>query len=255
MDNNGFLDELQIASPCRQDWENMSGDERVRFCQQCQLSVYNISEMSKREAEKLIAEREGRLCIRMFRRHDGTVITQDCPVALRKLKEAARRVGSIAASVVSLLLSATSFAKAEPNNNNSNQQSCGAKSGSSSGSKSDPNAGHNQPKVHHLMGKIAVPHNSSNPPQTSGNPQGQTQPPPHAEMGDVAFPARAPSSNALPNSNGENANGSNQPDSNTSHGAIGSQVGGQMLMGAPAPIRPIKPQPAKAIKIRSTESK
>lgn len=56
----------------------MWGSERTRFCQQCSQRVYNISKMSRAEAETLIGEKDGRLCIRLYRRADGTVITKDC---------------------------------------------------------------------------------------------------------------------------------------------------------------------------------
>jgi len=81
----------------------MTGDDRVRFCDHCQLNVYNISELSRIEAEKLIASTEGRLCARLFRRADGTVLTQDCPVGLRALRmRVSKRAAAILAAIVSL---------------------------------------------------------------------------------------------------------------------------------------------------------
>ncbi len=53
----------------------MIGGDRVRFCGQCQLNVYNLSAMSRYEAESLIARTEGRLCVRFFRRKDGSILT------------------------------------------------------------------------------------------------------------------------------------------------------------------------------------
>jgi len=78
----------------------MCGNERIRFCGECQLNVYNISEMSKAQAEQLIGQAEGRLCVRYYRRKDGSIITQNCPVGLRALK---RRVSRIAAALSSLI--------------------------------------------------------------------------------------------------------------------------------------------------------
>ena len=39
------LDHLKIAAPCPADWDQMFSfeDERVRFCSQCNLNVYNLS--------------------------------------------------------------------------------------------------------------------------------------------------------------------------------------------------------------------
>lgn len=77
---NSPLDNLQIASPCRADWHKMTGDDKARFCGSCQKNVFNISLMSRQEAEALILEKEGNLCVRLARRADGTIITGDCPI-------------------------------------------------------------------------------------------------------------------------------------------------------------------------------
>ncbi len=94
------LDNLRIATPCPVGWESMSGTDQVRFCEQCRLNVYNISELSRREAEQLIASTEGGICGRIYRRADGTVITRDCPVGLRAMR---RRISKTAAAVFALV--------------------------------------------------------------------------------------------------------------------------------------------------------
>jgi hypothetical protein len=97
------IDHLRIATPCPISWDQMTGDNRVRFCDHCHLNVYNISELSRSEAEKLIASTEGRLCARLFRRADGTVLTKDCPVGLRALRRrVAKRTAAIFTAIVSL---------------------------------------------------------------------------------------------------------------------------------------------------------
>ena len=60
----------------------MTGDERARFCGSCHKNVYDISQMTRAQAQQLIAEKEGDLCLRLHRRPDGTVITSDCPVGI-----------------------------------------------------------------------------------------------------------------------------------------------------------------------------
>jgi hypothetical protein len=94
------LDNIRIAAPCSSDWNQMMGDERVRFCQQCSLNVYNLSSMTRREAEALISNTEGRLCVRYYRRRDGTVLTKNCPEGLRAIKRRLSRVASAALSAV-----------------------------------------------------------------------------------------------------------------------------------------------------------
>ena len=39
-------DQLRIAAPCDRKWEDMQGDNRRRYCGDCQLFVYNIPKMS-----------------------------------------------------------------------------------------------------------------------------------------------------------------------------------------------------------------
>jgi hypothetical protein len=96
------LDNVRVATPCTADWEQMVGSEKVRFCTHCNLNVYNLSGMTKTEAERLIVHNEGRLCVRFYRRRDGTILTNNCPVGLRALK---RRLSRTANAVVSMVLS------------------------------------------------------------------------------------------------------------------------------------------------------
>ena len=94
------LNSVKIASPCSQDWNVMIGTERRRFCGECKLNVYNLSGMSQREAENLLLNSEGRLCVRFYRRADGSVLTKDCPVGWQMIK---RRVSKTATAFASLL--------------------------------------------------------------------------------------------------------------------------------------------------------
>jgi hypothetical protein len=98
------LNNVTVAAPCPADWDSMIGSERVRFCGQCELNVYNLSAMSCPEAESLITRTEGRLCVRFYRRKDGSIITEDCPVGLRALKRRASRIKrAIASSILGFL--------------------------------------------------------------------------------------------------------------------------------------------------------
>ena len=95
------LDVIDVTAPCTASWDEMHGDERVRFCGLCRLNVYNLSEMKRGDALKLVEEREGRLCVRFYRRHDGTVVTKDgCRTVLQAAR---RRLGRMAAGVAALL--------------------------------------------------------------------------------------------------------------------------------------------------------
>ena len=97
-----ILGNVRVASPCREPWETMTGDERVRHCDRCDLDVFNLSSMTNDEAESFVAGRlgAGRTCIRVFQRTDGTILTQDCPVGWRRVQ---KRMLMAAAGVVSFL--------------------------------------------------------------------------------------------------------------------------------------------------------
>src|SRR5579862_1796854 len=105
------LKQVRIAAPCPASWMSMKGDDQVRFCGSCKLNVYNISEMRRDEALALIQSHEGRLCIRMYQRQDGTVLTKNCPVGLAAMRKrlayatavlAALAFGSFSAAMASI---------------------------------------------------------------------------------------------------------------------------------------------------------
>ena len=94
------LNNLKVASPCSQDWNAMIGDSRKRYCGECRLNVYNLSGMSRNEAENLILSAEGRLCVRFYKRADGTVLTEDCPVGWARVKQRTRAYVTALASLI-----------------------------------------------------------------------------------------------------------------------------------------------------------
>jgi hypothetical protein len=65
---------LHIADPCSESWEAMPGTDARRFCGRCGKHVHSLSELSRPEAERLIASaRAGELCVRVEHKGDGTV--------------------------------------------------------------------------------------------------------------------------------------------------------------------------------------
>lgn len=89
MDASEFLAEFTIPTPCPMEWDRMSGDDRVRYCQSCGKDVYNLTKMGPDEVGALLAtvnEEGGELCGRLFQRPDGTLVTSECDPARRVLR-------------------------------------------------------------------------------------------------------------------------------------------------------------------------
>lgn len=100
-----MLSRLYIASPCDVSWDSMTGDARVRSCADCKKNVYNISDMSKTEAEAFLIKNGTSICATFYKRADGTILTDDCPVGLRKIRDAWKSVRRVAALVIGSALS------------------------------------------------------------------------------------------------------------------------------------------------------
>ena len=109
------LDRVRVASPCNVAWSEMHGDARARFCQQCQRHVYNLSEMTSDEAMAFLSQSEGRTCIRLYRRADGTVVTRDCGDATSARRWTRLGWGAAAAAALGFLpLTVRTLSQKEP---------------------------------------------------------------------------------------------------------------------------------------------
>ena len=105
------LDQISIAAPCPIKWDDMAGDEQIRFCALCELNVYNISEMTRTDAQTFLSNQTGKMCLRLYRRKDGTLITKDCPIGRRIADGVARRVRIAAAAFIAIFNAAVVFAQ------------------------------------------------------------------------------------------------------------------------------------------------
>lgn len=102
------LHRLKIAAPCSEEWDSMSGNEQVRFCSHCDLSVHNLTTMTSLEALALVSKSEGRLCVRYYRRPDGMIQT-----ATENLYNIKRRASRLAAGAFTATLSLCSGVHAQ----------------------------------------------------------------------------------------------------------------------------------------------
>jgi hypothetical protein len=97
------LNAIVIASPCTVPWETMTGEGTKRFCSQCRLHVHDVANMTREEVTALRMETNGEVCLRIWRRPDGRVITKDCQRVRRALKRSMRAVGAAAAAVLAFV--------------------------------------------------------------------------------------------------------------------------------------------------------
>lgn len=96
------LNLIEIPKPCEVPWDSMQGSDRVRFCAHCSKNVYNISDMSEAQATKLLVDNEGKVCISMLRRADGTIVTDNCPSILRPVRNSYKKMAAVCSAFIAL---------------------------------------------------------------------------------------------------------------------------------------------------------
>lgn len=99
-----LLDRIDVREPCTESWEEMTGNDKVRFCSHCAKNVYDISAYTRERAEKLVRDSAGGLCVRYRKDDSGRVVT-----AAPRFTQIKRRA-KIAAGVLATTLSVASMA-------------------------------------------------------------------------------------------------------------------------------------------------
>lgn len=111
---SSLLDNISIATPCSAEWDNMSGTDTIRFCGQCSKNVYDISAMSESEAVSFLAGQQMVPCLKFFRRADDTIIFDNCPAGLRRVRSGVKATVKFVSTVLATLMySVAAFAKDE----------------------------------------------------------------------------------------------------------------------------------------------
>lgn len=101
-----FLDSLTIDNPCPKDWNEMSGDDKSRYCDVCDKYVYDISAITLDESCELLANSSGSICLQLKRTRTGKTLTKISePSRVRNLFTIFR-VAAAVVSAVCLTLSA-----------------------------------------------------------------------------------------------------------------------------------------------------
>lgn len=103
-------DIFEVKDPCSESWDEMTGNDEVRFCSHCAKSVNNISTMTRKEARKLVLRSNGTICLHYIQnpRKGG-------PLFAPQLVKIARRTG-LAAGVLGASIAAAQpvFAQGSP---------------------------------------------------------------------------------------------------------------------------------------------
>ena len=95
------LEQIRIAEPCHASWERMRGDARARFCDDCRKHVYDLSAMTRAEADALLARHaETRPpCVQFVADADGSPLTRDQLSPLTRWLHRHRRWWAAAAAI------------------------------------------------------------------------------------------------------------------------------------------------------------
>jgi hypothetical protein len=107
MSKNSLLDKIEVKTPCSENWDEMRGNDKTRFCSHCAFEVNNLSAMTHKEALKIVRRSDGRICVRYVKNPET-----NAPVFRGKLYQIGRRTG-IAASVLGASLSLSSMTYAQ----------------------------------------------------------------------------------------------------------------------------------------------
>jgi len=85
------VNKIVIRNPCAANWDDMHGDQTVRFCRQCKKNVHNLSAMNPEQLAFTLELRERQpTCVFMARANDGSVVIDNCPKFLRKQRDKIR---------------------------------------------------------------------------------------------------------------------------------------------------------------------
>ncbi|MDT5295254.1 MAG: hypothetical protein QOJ76_2134 [Acidobacteriota bacterium] len=104
------IDKLRVAAPCRESWDEMAGTDEVRFCSHCRKGVHDVSQLTRTQAERLVARSRGGVCVRFVRHADGSVVVREKPPAFGRVR---RRLSFVASGVLAALLGLFTDARAQ----------------------------------------------------------------------------------------------------------------------------------------------
>jgi Ankyrin repeats (3 copies)/Carboxypeptidase regulatory-like domain/Ankyrin repeats (many copies) len=107
MSKKSFIDSVKVGVPCSEDWEMMTGTDKIRFCSHCAKEINNISEMTRKEAARLVRAAGPDLCIRYIPDRSSR------PMFAEQLYKITRRGSGLTAGVMTASLSLATFTFAQ----------------------------------------------------------------------------------------------------------------------------------------------
>jgi hypothetical protein len=63
--------DIEIETPCPKSWGRLVGDEKRRFCSECELHVHNSAVLTREEVLDLVQSSDERVCMRIVRDGNG----------------------------------------------------------------------------------------------------------------------------------------------------------------------------------------
>ena len=113
------LEQVRVAEPCPVPWDSMAGDDKSRYCSHCKLHVHNLSALREDEAQRLVCESAGRLCIASVPNEQGGVTTLEYAETKRprygwKMVAALAAMSGVASAVTTVLYRAANPAPPPP---------------------------------------------------------------------------------------------------------------------------------------------
>lgn len=109
MPKRSFDKAVEIKGACSESWDEMTGNDKFRFCSHCAKDVNDVSKMTRREAMRLVRRSKGGLCLR-YEVHP----VHRTPVFISRAGKLARQTG-IAAGVVAASIALADAAYAQGN--------------------------------------------------------------------------------------------------------------------------------------------
>lgn len=70
------LDQISVPVPCPMSWSAMEGDDKVRFCGECNRHVWNFFEMTDEEILRVLRENPARVCAQIVKNAEGVLVTK-----------------------------------------------------------------------------------------------------------------------------------------------------------------------------------